>query len=181
MALDLKDFQTSALSLTDFEGQLPVGKTVNEKSAKVVAAADAAIQGGNIETYEQTKARLLDPAAQEQFTIEQQQLRDSMWREFVEPGIPDIITDPNIDDETKDQLISSALIPQDGRRFLSTTSTLSSKLLVLTKMSTPRKQLRKPPISSLTRLKELTTRSVVDKLLSMSLSLVKIWVRVRCS
>lgn len=108
MALTFGDFKAPALSLDDFKGQAPLAYTPNEKSAAMLAGSQMAVKGGSKETYDETKARLLDPKYQENFIIEQQQIRDQVWKDFLTPGVPEMIGNPNISDQTKDVAFQGA-------------------------------------------------------------------------
>lgn len=105
--LSFSDFQMGGSSLEDFQVPYYMGKTPNEKSAKLAAASQSLLTGASRIDYEAMKQKYMDPIGFASFGDDYGAMRDAIWQNFVTGKAPEVLADPNLDDDTRTQMLEA--------------------------------------------------------------------------
>lgn len=104
MGLDLNDFNIQPRNtIEDFKSEVPRDVALSDKQAAKFAAQQTMLEGGDLGTYQDTKAQLTDPKFRQEFLARQQAVRDTIWKD-AKSTLLSTIADPNVDTNTKMQL-----------------------------------------------------------------------------
>lgn len=126
MALELEDFQKPTLTLDDLISNKDSGVPLNNKTASQLAASTALVTNPSLQTYRQLKEDLLDPVSRERFLLQQQAIRDSIWKDS-QGKLLGLISDPTVSDQDKLSAVDNVNNDKLDKYVFNTMNTLAER------------------------------------------------------